>query len=153
VTRIFLLALALAAIAQPALAHRYESLRSDKAYLREGPSQRNRILFVYERKGYPFEVIATYDGWARVRDADGVRGWISQTLLTEARTVLVRGKGRVALRVKPFAAARLLAWVEPGVVAKLKACKPQFCEVSVGGATGWIVRSRIWGVDAGEILD
>ena len=152
-TRIIALALALAAIAEPALAHRYESLRSDKVYLREGPGFRHRILFVYRRKSYPFEVIATYQGWARVRDCDETEGWISQTMLSDVRTVVVTGSERASLRAQSFAAAPVVAWAESGVVGKLKACKPQFCKITAGGVSGWVARNRIWGVDAGEIFN
>ena len=55
--------------------------------------------------------------------------------------------------IAPDAAASVIAKAEPGVVAKLKACKPQFCEIIASGLKGWIDRTRIWGVDAGEVID
>lgn len=151
--RRFLLVLLSIAVAVPASAGHYVSLRGDKAYLREGPTFKHRVLFVYRRRDYPLEVIASYDTWRRVRDADGTVGWISQTLLSDARHVLVTGRGHAALRARAYATAPLQAWVDPGVVAKLKACKPEFCEIVADGLTGWIDRTRLWGVDAGETLD
>ena len=146
----FLLAAALAAA--PAPPH-YASLRSDKVYLREGPTYQHRVLFTYKRKDYPVQVLAAYESWRRVRDADGTVGWISQTMLSDARSVLITGKGKAELRSSPTPAAPVAAEAEPGVVGKLKACKPQFCKITAGGVTGWIDRTRIWGVDAGEIID
>ena len=67
------------------------------------------------------------------------------------RTVI--GKLHAAIRAQPYPTAPLLAWADPGVVAKLKACKPQFCEIVADGLRGWIEKSRIWGVDSGEIID
>lgn len=151
--RRFGLILALVAAVSPALAAHYASLKSDKVYLREGPTFRHRVLFVYKRKEYPVEVLTAYDSWRRVRDSDGTVGWVSQTMLSDARTVLIVGKSRAAIRSAPYATAPLLASADPGVVAKLKACKPQFCEVVADGLKGWIDRTRIWGVDAGEIID
>lgn len=151
--RKLVLILALAASAAPASAAHYASLRGDKVFLREGPTYRHRVLFVYQRKEYPVAVLASYDSWRRVRDADGTIGWISQTMLSDARTVLVTGKARAPLHSSPDAGAAVVALAEPGVVARLKACKPERCEIVAGGLTGWIDRTRIWGVDAGEILN
>jgi SH3-like domain-containing protein len=151
--RRFALILLTVCIAVPAHAGHYASLRSNKVYLREGPTFQHRILFIYERKDYPVEVLTSYETWRRVRDADGTIGWVSQTMLSDARTVLVTGKSRVDIRDAPYAASSVVAKAEPGVVARLKACKPQFCKISASGLTGWIERTRIWGVDAGEVID
>jgi len=67
--------------------------------------------------------------------------------------VLIVGKGRADIRDSPYAAASVIAKADPGVVARLKACKPQFCEISASGLKGWMDRTRIWGVDAGEVID
>jgi SH3-like domain-containing protein len=111
------------------------------------------VLFIYKRRDYPVEVLAAYESWRRVRDADGTVGWVSQTMISDTRTVLVTGKDKAPLRSSPSATAPPVAQAEPGVVGKLKACKPQFCKITAGGVTGWIDKSRIWGVDAGEIID
>lgn len=150
--RFALIALALC-FAAPAHAGRYASLRSNKVYLREGPTFQHRILFIYERKDYPVEVLASYETWRRVRDADGTIGWVSQSMLSDVRTVLIIGKTRADIRDAPYAAGSVIAKADPGVVARLKACKPQFCEISASGLKGWIDRTRIWGVDAGEVID
>jgi SH3-like domain-containing protein len=142
----------LAAAPAPAPPH-YASLRSDKVFLREGPTYQHRILFTYKRKDYPVEILAAYENWRRVRDADGTVGWMSQTMLSDARTVLVTGKGKAQILSSPSPGSQAVAEAEPGVVGKLKACKPQFCKIVAGGVTGWIDRTRIWGVDAGEIID
>jgi SH3-like domain-containing protein len=152
--RRIILTLVLMAFAVPALAAtRYVSLRSDKAFLREGPTYQHRVLFVYKRKDYPLQVLSVYESWRHVRDADGTTGWMSQTMLSDARTALVVGHGLAMLRSAPFAAAPVVAKAQPGVVAKLRACKPQFCEIVAGSEKGWIDRTRIWGVDAGELIN
>ena len=141
------------AFAAPAEAAHYVSLKSDKVFLREGPTYKHRVLFVYQRKGYPLEVLAAYDSWRRVRDSDGAVGWISQTMLSDLRTVLVLGKARADIRSGIGPSYPVVAKADPGVVARLKACKPRFCQVTAGGVTGWIEKDRIWGVSTGEIID
>ncbi len=137
----------------PAHAAHFASLKSDKVYLREGPTYQHRVLFIYKRRDYPLEVIAAYEGWRRVRDVDGTIGWVSDTMLSDRRTVLVTGKSKAQLRAQPSPTAPVSADAEPGVVAKLKACQPRFCEVTAGGITGWIEKDKIWGVDAGETFN
>jgi len=145
--------LAAALVATPARAAHYASLRSSKVYLREGPAFQYPVLFIYQRKDYPVEVLSSYETWRRVRDPDGTIGWVSQTMLSDIRTVLVTGKGRADIRDAPYAAGAVIARADPGVVARLRACKPRFCEISASGLKGWIDRTRIWGVDAGEVID
>ena len=150
--RRFALILLSLCFAVPAYAGHYASLRSNKVYLREGPTFQHRVLFIYERKDYPVEVLTSYETWRRVRDADGTIGWVSQTMLGDARTVLIVGKTRADIRDAPDAAASVIAKAEPGVVARLKACKLQACEVEASGTDGWVDKRNIWGVDVGEVF-
>jgi SH3-like domain-containing protein len=131
---------------------RYVSQRSDNAYLREGPSFQHRILWVYKHKGYPFQVIAAYDVWRRVRAVDGTVGWMSANMLTDQRTVLVTGKERAGLYSDPEPRAKLVAYAMPGATAKLEACAIRSCRITAPGLKGWIDKSRIWGVEGGEVF-
>jgi SH3-like domain-containing protein len=131
---------------------RYVSQRADKAYLREGPTYAHRVLWVYRHRGYPFAVLAEFDVWRRVRAADGAVGWMSASMLTDQRTVLVTGQGRAKL----FADAnggKLVALADPGAVAGLVACAPSACHVHGEDIDGWIAKDRIWGVGANEVFD
>jgi SH3-like domain-containing protein len=131
---------------------RYVSQRADKAYLREGPTYAHRVLWQYRHRGYPFAVIAEFDVWRRVRAADGTTGWMSHTMLSEQRTVLVTGKGRAKL----FATSeggKVVALADPGAVARLTACTRESCRVHGEDIDGWIARNRIWGVDTNEVFD
>ncbi|HEY1709255.1 MAG TPA: SH3 domain-containing protein [Rhizomicrobium sp.] len=138
---------------QVAFAPHYASLSREKVYLRQGPDYRYRVLWEYHRKGYPVHVMATYDAWRRVSDADGAVGWVHQTMLSDTRTVLITGIGRATARLGPSAGTPAVALLEPGVVAKLRACQPQVCKVEVDGAGGWVDKTRLWGVNAGEIFE
>ncbi|HWM61147.1 MAG TPA: SH3 domain-containing protein, partial [Rhizomicrobium sp.] len=105
--------------AQPIL--RYVSQRSDKAYLREGPTYAHKVLWVYRHRGYPFAVIAQFDTWRRVRAADGTLGWMSAVMLSDQRTVLVTGQGRVKITAGADG-GKVVALADPGAVAGLRAC-------------------------------
>jgi SH3-like domain-containing protein len=128
----------------------FVSMKGETTNMREGPSEDNRIEWVYHRKGLPVEVIATYEVWRRVRDMDGEIGWIHVALLSRERTAVVRGKGKAAVRGEADANAPLVAEAEPGAIGRLEHCGVHACEVKFDHATGWIVRTRLWGVHDGE---
>ncbi|MBV9331112.1 MAG: aspartyl-trna synthetase [Alphaproteobacteria bacterium] len=137
----------------PSMAAHYASLRSDKVNMREGPTYAHPILWVYRRRAYPVEVVAVYDSWRRVRDVDGEVGWMSASMLSDSRTVLITAKPRAALHAYADPRSRILAYAATGVVARLKACEVSACRISAGGVDGWIDKRQIWGVDAGEVFE
>lgn len=130
----------------------YVSQRVSQASLREGPGYAYRILWIYKHKGYPFKETARFDIWRRVTTADGTVGWLNGQLLSDVRTVLVTGKGRVEIRKKEDATSDVVGLAEPDSVLGLKGCGPDFCRVRAARVDGWISRTRIWGVDAGEVF-
>lgn len=125
---------------------RFVSLRSDTVYVRAGPGMRYPVKWVYQRRGYPLQVVQEFDTWRKVRDVDAEEGWVHQSLLSGNRQVLVQGDAPSTIYKKPDDAARAVAQVEPGVVAKLNECADDWCEVSVSGYDGWLLKSSLWGV-------
>lgn len=125
---------------------RFVSLRSDTVYVRAGPGMRYPVKWVYQRRAYPLQVIQEFDTWRKIRDADGEEGWVHQSLLSGNRNVLIVGEGLSTLLKKPDSDARPVAQIEAGVVAKLNECADNWCEVSVSGYDGWLLKSSLWGV-------
>jgi SH3-like domain-containing protein len=149
---LLLAALDTGAAAAPEKILRYVSQRTDKAYLREGPTYDHKVLWVYRHRGYPYAVLAQFDVWRRVRAADGAVGWMAASMLSDQRTVLVTGKGRAKLFEKPEG-GKLVALADPGAVARLVACAPNACHVRGEDVDGWISKTRIWGVEPDEVFD
>lgn len=132
---------------------RFVSLKSGEVYLREGPSSQHRVEWVYVRRGLPVEVIAEFDVWRRIRDQDGVTGWVHKQMLDGRRSVLMTGDGNVPLRDRPGADGAIVAYAEPGVVARLRRCQPGFCEVEAGQVDAYVARDRVWGVYNNESVE
>ncbi len=123
------------------------SIKSDAANVRRGPGTDFPLLWQYQRRNLPLEVIAEYDDWRRVRDHQGEEGWMKATLLSGARKVIVRRSVHaVTLRAVPDATGGVVALVQPGVIGALEACKGDWCEVEVDRYHGWLPREQIWGV-------
>jgi SH3-like domain-containing protein len=152
VAAILLVLATASAQAAPEKILRYVSQRPDQAYLREGPSFGHRVLWVYRHRGYPFAVTAEFDVWRRVMTVDGTVGWMSANMLTDQRTVLIIGKGRVKL-TKDADGGKAVALADPGAVARLVACTRDACHIKGEAVDGWISKSRIWGVNADEVFD
>jgi SH3-like domain-containing protein len=107
----------------------------------------------FVRRGLPVEVVAEYGHWRKVRDADGLGGWVHHTLLSGVRTGLVQGSEMVPLRADPESSASVRAMAEPGVVTRIEACEDAWCEVRAGKTEGWLPRATLWGVGPDEEFD
>ncbi|MCW8835468.1 MAG: SH3 domain-containing protein [Rhodospirillales bacterium] len=133
---------------------RFVSLRSDEVNMRTGPSVRYPVEWVYKRQGLPMEVVAEFDTWRKVRDWRGSQGWVHQSMLSSARTVIITGKDRT-LRARPDSRAAPMALLESGVVGELEECQKDdvWCRIQVNGYDGWIRRVEIWGVYSDEAIE
>lgn len=156
-SRFLALTLACLLAAAPALAAdtttpHYASLRRDEAFLREGPSYAHKILWIYKRKDYPVSIVASYDAWRKVKDVNGTVGWMHRTQLSDKRSVVFIGFTKSPLRSDADLHAKVIAYAQPGVVAWLKACQLQLCEVDAAGTDGWVDKRNLWGVDPVEVF-
>lgn len=124
---------------------RYVSLRK-RANVRRGPGGQHRIDWVFLHPGTPLRVVAEFDVWRKVVDADGAGGWVNKFFLLSRRTVIVRA-ARTGLFDAPDARGVLVAELEEGVIATLTACEGAWCAVDAQGHTGWLQREAVWGVD------
>lgn len=125
---------------------RFVTLGSDKIFVRAGPGAQYPIKWVYEKQGLPVEIILEFETWRKIKDINGQEGWVHQSLLSGKRAVILTGKENVAVRAKPEDEARLVAYMEPAVIATLEECRPSWCKVASGGYAGWVVRTSLWGV-------
>lgn len=132
---------------------RYVSMRADTANARRGPGLNHRVDWAFVHSGMPLQVTAEYGQWRRVRDADGLGGWVHHSLLSGVRTAVVRSGGPVALRAGPAEATAVRAMAEPGAIGRLEACAGGWCEISAGGTAGWLPRAALWGVGEDETID
>ena len=130
---------------------RFVSLRAGEVNVRRGPGLDYRIDWVFQRAGLPVRIVDEYQNWRRVADSDDAGGWVFHALLTARRTALVT-EPEVSLRAEPSNTARITARAEQGVVAALRQCQIDWCELEASGHRGWARKSALWGVDPGEVF-
>ena len=135
---------------------RFVSLKSDKVNLREGASKEHRTKYIYQRAGLPVEVISEFENWRRIRDSDGVEGWVWQSLLSSKRTILVAPwlKDKpVPLYDRANIQSPVNAQLMPGVLAYVKFCTDAWCRINGDGFDGFIEKTQVWGVYQDESVD
>jgi SH3-like domain-containing protein len=132
---------------------RFAALDSGKVYVRAGPGVKYPILWVYEKEDYPVEIVLEFDTWRKIRGHDGGEGWVHSSLLSGKRTAYVPGDSDIPLYQNPEAGAQVVALLKPGVIAGVRKCEGEYCDLAVSGYRGWAERKLIWGVYASEVLN
>ncbi len=131
---------------------RFASLRSGEVNMRTGPGTRYPIAWVYTRRGLPVEVTAEYDIWRRVRDPEGVEGWINKTELTGKRSAVVTGSGHDMYDSRDDHAA-IRAHLEAGATGQILSCAQEWCKVRFDGVKGYLRKADFWGAYPDEKFD
>lgn len=136
---------------------RFVSLRVNQANLRTGPGERFPIMWVYQERHYPLEVLDEFEFWRQVREIDGTIGWLHKNMLSNTRYALILEEDK--LLAKPEAGAKTIAVVQKGTLGRLLKCPAgnAYCLLSfkVGQTEveGWYLRQNIWGLHAREVID
>ena len=135
---------------------RFVSLKAGRVNVRVGPGEDYKIAWVFTKPGLPIEVIQEFDTWRRIRDSDGMVGWVFQSLLSGKRTAVVapwaKGDPR-PIRRDASPEAAITAYLEPGVMGEIDRCKDDWCRISGERFSGWITQDQLWGVYPDEQID
>ncbi len=131
---------------------RFVSIKASEANVRRGPSLTHRVDWVFQARDLPVEITAEHGHWRRVRDRDGVGGWVHHALLSGVRTGIV-DVDLAAMHIRPDASSALRAQLERNVIGRFLSCDGSWCRFQAGGYRGWVLQSDVWGTDPGEIID
>ncbi len=135
---------------------RFVSLKASRVNVRVGPGEDYKIAWVFTRANLPVEVIQEYDTWRRIRDSDGSVGWVFKSLLTGKRTAIVapwaKGDPR-PIHASETPDSAITAYLEPGVLGSIEACRSGECLLSGKGYSGWISQDQLWGVYPNEKIE
>jgi SH3-like domain-containing protein len=135
---------------------RFASLKTDRVNLREGPSKDHATKWVYERAGLPVEITAEFEIWRKVRDSEGVEGWVLHSLLSGRRTGLItpNKKGENSkLYARASSSSDLAATLQSEVIVNVRRCDGAWCLVDGDGFKGYIEQEKLWGVYPDEKIE
>jgi SH3-like domain-containing protein len=128
---------------------RYASVKKTEVNVRSGPGNQYPILWIYQRAGYPVQLLARYDNYYKVRDAEGEEGWVYITMISAQKTALVGGHDGNATQPTPLykkddANGGVLAKLAPGLTVLLKddTCGER-CYVEAGGYKGYVTKKDL----------
>jgi SH3-like domain-containing protein len=129
---------------------RYASLKKTEVNVRSGPGNQYPILWIYQRSGYPVQLLARYDNYYKIRDAEGEEGWVYITMISAQKTALVGGHGGNATAPTPLYRedgphGGVLARLAPGLTVILKddSCPGERCRVEAGGYKGYVAKTDL----------
>ena len=161
---------------------RFVSLKSGKVNMRVGPGREYRVEWQFTRAGTPVEIVAEFDNWRRVRDADGTEGWVYGALLTGRRTAVVAPWLRapqgddvaglvaasapaseerpsapaITIHARPDRSSNAVARLEAGVTGTLAECDGDWCRFEPhaerGAVSGWLRQIEVWGTYPDETI-
>jgi SH3-like domain-containing protein len=122
----------------------FVSLRADSVNMRTGPNIQNPIIFTYNRKDLPMEVVDEYDSWYKLKDYFGDTGWVNKNLTSKKQTALILGGIQIIFKSDDLKSNPVVR-LEEGVVVEVKKCKNDWCKIKIDDYTGWIEKNVLWG--------
>jgi SH3-like domain-containing protein len=136
--------------------YNFKSLRATKTNVRLGPSLEHSIIWTYNKRSIPIEILEDVDGWSKIRDFDANIGWIKNTLISSNRTGII-APWEVNKEIDIYHdlystkdSLKVKTKLEPGVIVSIIQCDGIICNVSADDRTGWISQELIYGVYRGE---
>ncbi len=129
----------------------FASLRAAETNVRAGPGQNYPIKFTFKLRGLPVRVINEYDNWNEIEDFDGQTGWVTQSLLTKKRTLMVRTtKTFINMHSKNNEKSRIIFRLENNVIGDYLKCLDDWCGIKVNNKKGWVPKGELFGADEEE---
>lgn len=126
----------------------FASLRSSVANVRSGPGTNYPIKFTFKLHGLPLHIINEYDNWNEIEDFEGQTGWISQSLITKKRTLMVQtSKDFINMHNKNNDKSRIIFRLENNVVGDYLKCIEDWCGIKVNGKKGWVRKRELFGAN------
>ncbi|HEX2859193.1 MAG TPA: SH3 domain-containing protein [Alphaproteobacteria bacterium] len=124
---------------------RYASLKKGEVNVRSGPGNQYPILWIYQRTGYPVQLLTRYDNYYKIRDAEGEEGWVYITMISGQRTGVVGSVAPTMLYKSDDDKSPVLAKLAPGlnVILKDDVCGSARCKVEAGGYKGWVTKKDL----------
>ena len=122
----------------------YLTLRSDKVYLRAGPSFKHPIKLIYEKKFLPILVIDESDNFRKIIDHENNSGWIHTSKLSKKKAAINIGDDSIIFK-NPTLYSKPIAVLEKGRLCLIKKCKLDWCKIKTGNYTGWIKKESLVG--------
>ena len=129
---------------------RFVSLKSNEVNVRVGPGVDYPIKQVYMRAHLPMEVIAEFGNWRKVRDVEGMEGWVLHSLLSGKRYAIINAEAPL---LNMYEGSRAVLRLGEGLQVLIEECRKIQCLVEIDDEKGWVAKGNLWGAYAEEKFD
>lgn len=124
----------------------FASLRASETNVRAGPGQHYPIKFTFKAKGVPIRVISEYDNWNEIEDYEGQTGWVSQSLITKKRMLMVQtAQDSINFFAKRNEKSRIIFKLKNHVIGDYLGCEDDWCMIKIQDEKGWVKKNLVFG--------
>lgn len=124
----------------------FASLRASETNVRAGPGQHYPIKFTFKARGVPVHVVSEYDNWNEIEDYEKQTGWVSKSLLTKKRTLMVQtSQDPINMYSKKNEKSRVIFRLKNHVIGDYMGCEGDWCMIEIEGKKGWVNKGLVYG--------
>ena len=120
------------------------TLKYNKVKVRQGPSFKHPVKFIYKKKYLPIKVTDSKDNFRKIIDLKNNNGWIHVSQLTKKKSAINIHNLSIIFK-KPNIYSQPMAKLEKGKVVIVKKCKEDWCKIITNDYKGWIFKNYLWG--------
>jgi len=123
------------------------SIKKSPCNIRRGPGKDYPIVWL-SKAAMPVVVMAESEDWRRLKDRDGILGWVHKNMLSKKESAFVI-ENLSALYKKPAPNSRILAYLKPELLVWVRGCQDQWCRVKIeqedqGKFEGYVKQEVLW---------
>ena len=120
------------------------TLKYNKVKVRQGPSFKYPVKFIYKKKYLPVIIIDSKDNFKKIIDLKKNNGWIHVSQLTKKNSAINIHDLSIIFK-KPNIYSQPMAKLEKGKMVIVKKCKEDWCKVNTDNFLGWVKKENLWG--------
>ncbi len=120
------------------------TLKNNKVNLRQGPSFKHPVKLIYKKKYLPVIIINKIETWREIKDHQSNSGWIHVSQLSKRKSGINIIENSIIYK-KPTIYSKPIVILKTGRLVLIKKCKKNWCKISSGGFSGWILKNSLWG--------
>tara|TARA_B100000886_G_scaffold233641_1_gene163299 strand:+ start:202 stop:672 length:471 start_codon:yes stop_codon:yes gene_type:complete len=123
---------------------KFLTTKYNEVNVRNGPGLNHLVIYKILIKGYPLEIISSFENWSKISDVNGIEGWISNSQLTTKKYVIITSNNEFLFKF-PNIKSKKIAKVMKNLVLETKKCNASWCFVKEKEIEGWVRKKAIWG--------
>ena len=120
------------------------TLKYNEVKVRQGPSLKYPVKFIYNKKNLPVKIIDSKDNFKKIIDIKKNNGWIHISQLSKKKSAINIFDLALVFK-KPNIYSKPIAKLESGKMVIIKKCKNKWCKISTQNISGWTKKEFLWG--------